>query len=413
MDIGVIIRGYRRGRQLTQEELASGICSISHLSKIENGSKEYNEETITLLLQRLDIDLNKIQNEINFFQKLLDELYKTIVYQDYESAKQKFSIIQGNNEKLILIGLNHLNEIISYRYYLFIQDSEKYIELRKKLLRNCEKFSQIESVLFSYFDAIYFILEGQLKKALELFSKLLDKSFQHFGDFYYHLALCMSLTHNPGAAILYSNKALEQYDIYNNFTRKIHTQMILAINYQRIGALLEAEHYYELLLTNSTRINDLKNIAYNSHNLSILKKAQKQFSKAVFLLQKSIQAAKEARVSYLPSLCELAEIYESQNETETSVELIKQIIIKAKEEGNLRIEIKYLYKQQHLSLSINHFANFIEKRGFTPLEAHHLFEDMVLYCTKLIHFYQEKQDLQKKIKYLEYANLALYKYKKK
>jgi HTH-type transcriptional regulator, quorum sensing regulator NprR len=408
MNIGVIIRGYRKYRQLTQEELASGICSISHLSKIENGSKEYNEETISLLFKRLNIDMYQVQKERSFFMKLVDDFYKTIVYQDVESAKHKYSLINSNKEKLVLFGLNNLFEILSFRYYMFLEDRDKYVVIKKNLQNETDKFSQEENILFSYFNAIFYILTGNFKEALALFTQLLDRPILHYGDFYYHLALTMSFTNNPGAAILYSNKALEQYDLYNNFTRKLHTQMILAINYQRIGALKESEHYYELLLTNSTRVNDVKNIASNSHNLSILKMAQQKDEEAIQLLQKSIQAAKEAQISYLPSLCQLADIYILNDDIQLALQLMKQIISKAKEEGNKKTEIKYIFKYNYISLTIDKFAEYIQETGFSRLECLNLFEDMVTYSNYLIAYYQEKRDVEKKISFLEKANLALH-----
>ncbi|MEH7802743.1 helix-turn-helix transcriptional regulator, partial [Bacillus pumilus] len=52
INIGQIIKLYRYKQNMTQSELAEGICSVSHLSKIENGSKEANQDTINLLLER-------------------------------------------------------------------------------------------------------------------------------------------------------------------------------------------------------------------------------------------------------------------------------------------------------------------------------------------------------------------------
>lgn len=60
INIGQIIKLYRYKQNMTQSELAEGICSVSHLSKIENGSKEANQDTINLLLERLGISQEKL-----------------------------------------------------------------------------------------------------------------------------------------------------------------------------------------------------------------------------------------------------------------------------------------------------------------------------------------------------------------
>jgi HTH-type transcriptional regulator, quorum sensing regulator NprR len=54
---GKIIKFYREKSQLTQAQLGLGICSDTHISKIERGSAEYSPEIITLLSARLQIDI--------------------------------------------------------------------------------------------------------------------------------------------------------------------------------------------------------------------------------------------------------------------------------------------------------------------------------------------------------------------
>ena len=64
MQFGPLIKFYRIQQGLTQKELANGICSVPHLSKIESNSKEANEETMGLLLERLGVNLASItENE--------------------------------------------------------------------------------------------------------------------------------------------------------------------------------------------------------------------------------------------------------------------------------------------------------------------------------------------------------------
>ncbi|MFT0138612.1 helix-turn-helix domain-containing protein [Alcanivoracaceae bacterium MT1] len=62
MNLGKIIYYHRKKQKMTQEDLCRGICSASHLSKIENNSKDVNEETLTLLCNRLGISIEKEGN---------------------------------------------------------------------------------------------------------------------------------------------------------------------------------------------------------------------------------------------------------------------------------------------------------------------------------------------------------------
>ena len=54
---GKLIKFYREKAGLTQGQLCEGICSATHLSKIEREITEYSGEITLLLSQRLNICL--------------------------------------------------------------------------------------------------------------------------------------------------------------------------------------------------------------------------------------------------------------------------------------------------------------------------------------------------------------------
>ena len=51
--LGFIIKNRREELQLSQEELADGICSVSTLSRIENGDRIPSKNNYEMLMQRL------------------------------------------------------------------------------------------------------------------------------------------------------------------------------------------------------------------------------------------------------------------------------------------------------------------------------------------------------------------------
>jgi HTH-type transcriptional regulator, quorum sensing regulator NprR len=53
MKTGEKIRYFRKTQNISQQELADGICSVSYLSKIENGQAVASEEIIMFLSNRL------------------------------------------------------------------------------------------------------------------------------------------------------------------------------------------------------------------------------------------------------------------------------------------------------------------------------------------------------------------------
>lgn len=51
---GFLIRRKRLARNWSQEGLCRGICTVSHLSKIEQGKTRASREVLELLLERMD-----------------------------------------------------------------------------------------------------------------------------------------------------------------------------------------------------------------------------------------------------------------------------------------------------------------------------------------------------------------------
>ena len=86
MKIGSLIKYYRTKLGMTQNAVATGICSIPHLSKIENNNKEANSETIRLLLERLNINIHDVENSEQQIIQLLKDLQKQINYLETEKA---------------------------------------------------------------------------------------------------------------------------------------------------------------------------------------------------------------------------------------------------------------------------------------------------------------------------------------
>ncbi|NQD68786.1 helix-turn-helix transcriptional regulator, partial [Bacillus haikouensis] len=73
MSSGILIKFYREKNELTQEELGKGICSVTHISKIERGNTQYSPEITQLLSKKLGIDLEKEMQALQKFERLLDQ----------------------------------------------------------------------------------------------------------------------------------------------------------------------------------------------------------------------------------------------------------------------------------------------------------------------------------------------------
>ena len=63
--VGEILRFYREKYNLNQNDVCAGICSVSTLSKIENGSKEADSLILETLLERIGKEVLQFEMILN------------------------------------------------------------------------------------------------------------------------------------------------------------------------------------------------------------------------------------------------------------------------------------------------------------------------------------------------------------
>ena len=76
--IGLLIRQRRLKNNWSQEGLSKGICSVSYLSKIEQGKADASGEVMKLLLERLGLKWYDDENTVRRAKELSSKLYDAI-----------------------------------------------------------------------------------------------------------------------------------------------------------------------------------------------------------------------------------------------------------------------------------------------------------------------------------------------
>lgn len=98
--VGMHIRKRRKTLKLTQEELAQGICSNTYVSKMETNSIAVNEESLHLVMERMDMEYSlemNVDEQIRLFDRALDCYlkgdYEGIARVNYEVRNVEFAIL--------------------------------------------------------------------------------------------------------------------------------------------------------------------------------------------------------------------------------------------------------------------------------------------------------------------------------
>ena len=99
---GMLISDRRKQKQWSQNELAEGICSVSYLSRLENGLVNPKEEIITKLFDKLW--LSWPNDQVNTWA--LKEITRCILYKEKIEDVSTYLQHDGFNSLLIVIGYN-------------------------------------------------------------------------------------------------------------------------------------------------------------------------------------------------------------------------------------------------------------------------------------------------------------------
>ncbi|MCK6258995.1 helix-turn-helix domain-containing protein [Fictibacillus sp. KIGAM418] len=236
MKLGEKIKYFRKTRNLSQQELAEGICSISYLSKIENGVAEPSSDIGLCLAKRLKVDLYDLTstNRLTDFQNLFYQLIQKNKLEAEQLYQELSTRPKENTEDEILLKV-----FKSIYLLLAFQDTEKTIPLLKDV-------SYLDDGIQGEKTFYYFIAKGLLeyylnqhdksyhsfKKSEELIEKynftLLEK-----GYLYYLLGLSTNRLWKNPVCLDYIKLALAIFEEIYDFRRCADCRILLGIVYQR------------------------------------------------------------------------------------------------------------------------------------------------------------------------------------
>ena len=145
-----VIRYYRKQKNMTQEELAEGICDTYTLSRYENGTLNPSEENFQKLMNKLEMSeetiLFNLQTEDVNIEKVRNRLLWLFEKGDYQGAENEIEeIISKNQLPLMYVE----NRQFLYRIRLVAENNSgkldlvNYILSLEKLLR--ESFKDYDS----------------------------------------------------------------------------------------------------------------------------------------------------------------------------------------------------------------------------------------------------------------------------
>jgi HTH-type transcriptional regulator, quorum sensing regulator NprR len=335
MEFGPLVKYYRTQKGITQKELAAGICSIPHLSKIENNSKDANEETISLLLERLEVSFEEMEEKEELIKTLLRDFGDKINFYLREEIEDIYQKLKKIEHVVPFSAHMYLYELYKYRYLLFkglLSEAEAQRDLLHKQKKN---FSQHERYLFHYYNAVFLLYKGHYKKADEIFDELFIENNNEptNGEFLYHWTFVKSSLDQPGHAIHFGRLALQIFMNQHNFYRILHTLMLLGINYTNSKIYEEAQVCFNHLIRNAELLKEERMLPQIYHNMGYLQDKMNNVKEALTYYEKSLSLQPLRNQNYLVTLYGIGEINYKLSDMEKAKEYFIQVKELSKETG--------------------------------------------------------------------------------
>jgi HTH-type transcriptional regulator, quorum sensing regulator NprR len=297
---GKIIKFYRERRSMTQKDLGDGICSVTHVSKIERGLTEVSHDTIQLLADRLGI---QIQDEMKMYRnvELLLNKWEEAIIMKLEVKTEKIKKQLEGIELLQIPDFHRTHTLLLTRYYIMtdlkanaeklIQEMENWVDLtpRERNMRLHIKGIYVLQMKQDYYEAIDLL-------------KQVNPTHYNNQEYYYHMAVAYHSTNSRVLAYYYASQALAYFEKMHCYIRVVETEMLMLIQIEQDATSGPQNEKYEELIEKCENFGFEKQKSFLLHNFGYHCVLHKKYEKACKYYQESMKLKDPLTSNYLGSL---------------------------------------------------------------------------------------------------------------
>ncbi|MFD2617326.1 helix-turn-helix domain-containing protein [Terrilactibacillus laevilacticus] len=314
--IGKRIRYYRKRAGLTLEKLAEGICSISYLSKIENGEKS-SEEIIRLLFKRLGMTYEEHINPQTLsveIEKKLMELYHYLNEQNADKVIPLLKYIHKQLEKDSFPEYQTRYELLHVKWLIVqdcLVDAESELKRLSLFYDTMDNYSKYFYHLFK--GCLYFHMSDSknalvnYQRAEKWFSKLEMKEREK-AELNYEIACTYEQYYHMNSCINYANRALEIYNKEYHLKKISNCHLLLGIANRKSLNFNAAEYHFRQALKFTEVYDDQETSSIIYYNLGLMHNVQGHTNDGISLIKKSLHIP-STHENHGYALFELARVY--------------------------------------------------------------------------------------------------------
>ncbi|NLP52398.1 helix-turn-helix domain-containing protein [Bacillus sp. RO1] len=336
MLVGEIIRYYRERAGLTQSQLGEGICTTTHVSKIEREKTTYSREIIALFSERLNID---IQNELAYLKQvknLLRDWHNAIILR----REKKIELLKERLEESTIVYASKYAtryELLNARYHLLRNECELAYDIIERIEKDVPGMLPFDYHLYLHVKGLYYLSSFNIEDHQKAISVLNQINIKEYGnkEYYFHLGTAYFKVNSKVMSFIYVDKALKHFQETNNYMQANRAETLMLL--QLSGDLSSDFQYlvgrYRQLISNCDQYGLeenkgllLNNLGFEYYNRGMFEEAKSHFEEALSL-------ADENSNSYLVRLYNFVDSCMEGNLAKKRVlqRLIKEGTNKAKE----------------------------------------------------------------------------------
>lgn len=255
---------------ISQEALAHGICSTSHLSYFENGRKRLRSELIEALLKKLKITAIVGVDDIGLIRQKLHKLMFQVEGFDYEAAETTFTELLSLEPLLHISPYNIEFNIYKLMYNIMVE-RKSYRELENSINTLDRVYTSLDKGL----QHLYLLATGKLfydnlnhTEGINRLAKAHTLKETPWINYRLGLAYCLNYEHLR--SISYLEKAMNSYLMSGRYRNSLECHSFLGVSYTFLNMYDMAEFHFRAVLNGSDYFALNKNIFGIYTDLAIL-----------------------------------------------------------------------------------------------------------------------------------------------
>lgn len=275
------IKYTRIKNNFSQEALAHGICSVSHLSYFENGKKHLRTEVINALLKKLNIDDFDKFADIGRVRQKFNTMMNDIESYNFESAKTIY------NDLLKIESLiNHSPYSIEFKIYDLMYKT--FVEMidYNYVKNDLILLDKIYTSLSDELKYLYLLISGDLlyranenEQGIERQMRALNFKDTSWINFCLGRAFCFN--DNMGRGTYYLEKALDSYEKSGRYLNAVWCHNYLGVCFSYLQMYESSEKHFNAGLMSAKHFDMVKLFWHLYNNLSDLYLLKGDYKKSI------------------------------------------------------------------------------------------------------------------------------------